>query len=80
MIVGTSGCGKSTLFYVLMRLLYPLKGNIFIQGKNYDDLAEKSIREHFAVAFQEHHILIYLYVIILKCFMKISLMKKYINP
>ena len=47
MIVGTSGCGKSTLFYVLMRLLYPLKGNIFIQGKNYDDLAEKSIREHF---------------------------------
>lgn len=56
LIVGTSGCGKSTLFYVLMRLLYPLKGNIFIQGKNYDDLAEKSIREHFAVAFQEHHI------------------------
>lgn len=56
MIVGTSGCGKSTLFYVLMRLLYPLKGNIFIQGKNYDDLDEKSIREHFAVAFQEHHI------------------------
>ena len=56
LIVGTSGCGKSTLFYVLMRLLYPLKGNIFIQGKNYDDLAEKSICEHFAVAFQEHHI------------------------
>ena len=56
LIVGNSGCGKSTLFYVLMRLLYPLKGNIFIQGKNYDDLAEKSIREHFAVAFQEHHI------------------------
>ena len=56
LIVGTSGCGKSTLFYVLMRLLYPLKGNIFIEGKNYDDLAEKSIREHFAVAFQEHHI------------------------
>lgn len=56
LIVGTSGCGKSTLFYVLMRLLYPLKGNIFVQGINYDDLVEKSIREHFAVAFQEHHI------------------------
>lgn len=56
LIVGTSGCGKSTLFYVLMRLLYPLKGNIFVQGINYDDLVEKSIREHFAVSFQEHHI------------------------
>ena len=80
LIVGTSGCGKSTLFYVLMRLLYPLKGNIFIQGKNYDDLAEKSIREHFAVAFQEHHIFNLSIRDNFKMLMKISLMKKYINP
>ena len=37
-------------------IIISIEGNIFIQGKNYDDLAEKSIREHFAVAFQEHHI------------------------
>ena len=37
-IMGANGCGKSTLFSLMTKNLYPGKGNIFLKGKNIQNL------------------------------------------
>ena len=37
-IMGANGCGKSTLFSLMTKNLYPRKGNIFLKGKNIQNL------------------------------------------
>ena len=56
LLIGTSGCGKSTLSYVLTRILYPKAGELYLKGKAYSDLSDETIRNYFAVSFQDHHI------------------------
>ena len=38
--MGANGCGKSTLFSLMTKNLYPGKGNIFLKGKNIQNLKE----------------------------------------
>ncbi len=44
-IMGANGCGKSTLFSLMTKNLYPRKGNIFLKGKNIQNLNLKRIRQ-----------------------------------
>ena len=48
-VVGINGCGKSTLTMLLLGLLEPSKGQIFIEGKS---LNEKERRKYFSPVFQ----------------------------
>ena len=53
-IVGPTGCGKTTLAKLLIGLLEPTKGDIFINGKN---TSQYSIQENISVVFQEDSLL-----------------------
>lgn len=56
LLIGSSGCGKSTLFYILTKLLNPMQGKVFLQGKDYASLTAKDIAENLSVSFQDHHL------------------------
>ncbi|NEO29850.1 MAG: ABC transporter ATP-binding protein [Symploca sp. SIO3C6] len=43
-VVGESGCGKSTLAKTILRLIEPLSGQIFFEGKEITALAGKPLR------------------------------------
>jgi len=45
-IVGESGCGKSTLGRLLIRLLEPTGGDLFIEGVRVSDMREKEFRQY----------------------------------
>lgn len=51
--VGASGSGKSTLINLLLGLYSPTKGNIFLDGINYEQLSLKAIRNFFGYVGQE---------------------------
>ena len=54
-IMGGSGCGKSSLLRVLTGLVPPLKGSVYINGKNFtktDDLTKKEIMKKCGVLYQ----------------------------
>ena len=51
-IMGANGCGKSTLFNLMTRNLYPGKGNIFLRGKNIQNLALKEFARKVSVVHQ----------------------------
>ena len=51
-VVGESGCGKSTLFNLMTRNLYPGKGNIFLRGKNIQNLALKEFARKVSIVHQ----------------------------
>jgi len=53
-VVGPTGCGKTTLAKLLIGLLEPTKGDIFINGKN---SSQHSIQENISVVFQEDSLL-----------------------
>jgi len=42
-LVGNIGCGKSTIIKIILGLLKPTKGDVFIEGKNYKTLEQKDI-------------------------------------
>ncbi|MGH6861490.1 MAG: ABC transporter ATP-binding protein, partial [Phyllobacterium sp.] len=55
-IVGESGCGKSTVGRLLMRLIEPTVGEVFIDGQNvtkFDPEAMRRQRRHVQLIFQD---------------------------
>ena len=44
-VVGESGCGKSTLGRIILRLIEPTEGQIFLQGDSICDLGSRDLRE-----------------------------------
>jgi ABC-type multidrug transport system fused ATPase/permease subunit len=55
-LTGSSGSGKSTLINLILRQLLPSSGEIFIDGKLYDEVRLASLREQFSVMLQQHHL------------------------
>ena len=51
-IMGANGCGKSTLFSLMTKNLYPRKGNIFLKGKNIENLNLKEFARKVAIVQQ----------------------------
>ena len=51
-IMGANGCGKSTLFSLMTKNLYPRKGNIFLKGKNVQNLNLKEFARKVAIVQQ----------------------------
>lgn len=55
-LVGESGCGKSTLARLIMRLLQPDQGEIYLEGEAIHQLSEKKLRplrKKFQMIFQD---------------------------
>jgi NitT/TauT family transport system ATP-binding protein len=57
-IIGPSGCGKSTIIKILLGLLKPTSGNVYINGKKLGEVEEK-----VSVVFQNHSLLPWLDVL-----------------
>lgn len=54
-LVGESGCGKSTTGRLILRLIKPTSGDVYLEGKNLNDITEKEmrrIRKDIQVVFQ----------------------------
>ena len=51
-IMGANGCGKSTLFNLMTKNLYPRKGNIFLWGRNIQNLALKEFARKVSIVHQ----------------------------
>ena len=51
-IVGKSGNGKSTIFNLLLRYFDTKQGQVLIDGKNIQDLTEKSLRSNISIIRQ----------------------------
>jgi ATP-binding cassette subfamily B protein len=55
-LVGHTGSGKSSLMNLLLRFYDindPLSGNIYIDGKNIQDISKRSYREHIGIVLQD---------------------------
>lgn len=52
-ITGKSGAGKSTLINLLMRFYDPLKGDIFLNGRNYKNMTAQEVRKNIAYVPQD---------------------------
>ena len=54
-LVGESGCGKSTTGRLILRLIKPTSGDIYLEGRNINDISQKElrrIRKDIQVVFQ----------------------------
>ena len=51
-ILGANGCGKSTLFNLMTKNLYPGRGNIFLYGKNIQNLTLKEFARKVSIVHQ----------------------------
>lgn len=52
-IVGPTGSGKTTLINLLMRFYDPTSGEIFVDGKNINDITKASLRKKYGMVLQE---------------------------
>lgn len=52
-IVGPTGCGKTTLINLLMRFYEPNSGRIMLDGRDYNDITRKSLRDNFGMVLQD---------------------------
>ena len=52
-LVGHSGAGKTTLINMILSFYEPTSGEILINGRKYDELDVRTIRENMALVFQE---------------------------
>jgi len=52
-LVGESGCGKSTLARLLLGLLQPTTGAVFINGKPLVDTSPRAVSRHIQPVFQD---------------------------
>ena len=50
--MGANRCGKSTLFNLMTKNLYPRKGNIFLYGKNIQNLGLKDFAKRVSIVHQ----------------------------
>ncbi len=53
-VVGPTGCGKTTLVKLLIGLLKPTEGTIFINGRN---TSQYAVQENLSIVFQEDSLL-----------------------
>ena len=51
-IMGANGCGKTTLFSLMTKNLYPKRGNIFLKGKNIQNLGLKEFARKVSIVHQ----------------------------
>ena len=51
-IMGANGCGKTTLFSLMTRNLYPCRGDIFLKGKNIQNLGLKEFARRVSIVHQ----------------------------
>lgn len=51
-IMGANGCGKSTLFNLMTKNLYPGKGDIFLHGKNIQNLSLREFARKVSIVHQ----------------------------
>ncbi|WP_133150127.1 peptidase domain-containing ABC transporter, partial [Vibrio splendidus] len=56
-IAGASGCGKSTLMKILLGLLKPTEGKIYLDGIDISQISISSYREQFAAVMQNDTLL-----------------------
>jgi ATP-binding cassette, subfamily B, bacterial len=52
-LVGPSGSGKSTVLTLLLRFADPVGGTIRVDGVDYRELSQESLRRHFGVVLQQ---------------------------
>jgi len=55
-ITGASGSGKSTLLMLLLRIIEPHRGQLFLDDMPYESIRVSSLRRGFAVMLQESHV------------------------
>ncbi len=53
-VVGASGCGKSTLVKLMLGLLVPDKGKVFLDGNSLLDFDIDKARQHIGVVMQDY--------------------------
>ncbi|WP_122032547.1 peptidase domain-containing ABC transporter [Aliivibrio sp. EL58] len=56
-IIGSSGCGKTTLMKLLLGLLKPTSGNIYIDNINIQDISLNDYRKHLGSVMQDDTLL-----------------------
>ena len=51
-LVGPSGSGKTTVLTLLLRFADPIDGTVLLDGVDYRELSQESLRRHFGVVLQ----------------------------
>lgn len=51
-IMGANGCGKTTLFSLMTKNLYPRKGQIFLKGRNIQNLGLREFAQRVSIVHQ----------------------------